>query len=278
MKLYHVVSFMTLVLSVSCDRAAKPAADSVAQTGAPEDATTPWVSELGPVLAVHGDSDNTAVVLFPSDPAARIDVSLLRTAGDSSRAARIIAAEGDSAICGDASVARLSAAGPAGWTLALAPSVTAVRLDSIENLSPADSASLAAHVARVASAVPSDVESRFTGLPFAVLAAHRFSTDNNTVVVARVARRIPQEAAPVEERTFLVAERAGAAAFELKYSRRSAGDEDAVQHFMLLAVVRGAGKTFVVLESESEAATRYEIIERTASGPWRLRWSRTLSC
>ena len=271
---------IVLAVLVSCDRAAKAPADSVAQTGVPEEdeATTPWVSELGPVLAVHGDSDNTAVVLFPSAPAARTDVSLLRTAGDSSRSARIIAAESDSAICGEASGARLSAPGPAGWTLAFAPSVTALRLDSIESLSPADSASLAADLARIASAVPSDKESRFTGLPFAVIAAHRFSGDSSTVIVGRVARRIPQEATPLEERTFVVAERSGSDPFSLKYSLRSAGNEDAVEHFLLLAIVRAAGKTFVVLESERETAVRYEIIERTATGPWRLRWSRTLSC
>jgi hypothetical protein len=269
---------MALAVAVSCDRPAKAPADSAAQTGVPEEEAAPWVSELGSVLAVPGDSDNTAVVLFPSAPGARVDVSLFRTAGDSSRSASITAAEADSAVCGDASSARLSAPGPAGWTLAFAPSVTAVRLDSIENLSPADSASLAADVARIASAVPADKDSRFTGLPFAVLAAHRFSSDSSTVIVGRVARRIPQEAAPLEERTFVVAERSGSGSFALKYMLRSSGSEDAVEHFMLLAIVQAAGKTFVVMESERETSARYEIIERTATGPWRLRWSRTLSC
>ncbi len=278
MKLRRVVSLLALAGAVSCDRPAKAPADSVAQTGIPEDEATPWVSELGAVFAVPGDSDNTAVVLFPSAPGARAEVSLLRTAGDSSRSARITAADGDSAVCGDASGARLSAPGPAGWTLALSPSVTAVRLDSIESLSPTDSASLAADVARIASAVPSDKESRFTGLPFAVLSAHRFSSDSSTVIVGRVARRIPQEATPLEERTFVVAERSGSRPFALKYSLRSIGSEDAVEHSLLLAIVQAAGKTFLVMESESETSARYEIIERTATGPWRLRWSRTLSC
>ena len=279
MKLRRGLLPMALAVLVSCDRAAKTPADSVAQTGLPEaDEATPWVSELGPVLAVHGDSDNSAVVLFPPAPAARMDVALLRTAGDSSRSARIIAAESDSAVCGEASAARLSAPGPSGWTLAFAPPVTAVRLDSIESLSPADSASLAADIARIASAVPSDKESRFTGLPFAVIAAHRFSSDSSAVIVGRVARRIPQEATPLEERTFLVAERAGSGPFALKYSLRSSGSEDAVEHFLLLAIVQAAGKTFVVVESERETEVRYEIVERTAAGPWRLRWSRTLTC
>jgi hypothetical protein len=276
MRVRRFLSLMTLAVAASCDRGAKAPPDSIAQTGVAED-DVPWVSELGPVFAVPGDSDNTAVVLFPSDTAARADVSLLRTAGDSSRPARITATETDSAICGEASPARLSASGPAGWTLAFVPSVTAVRLDSIESLSPADSTTLATEVARLASAVPSDKDSRFNGLPFAVLAAHRFSVDSSTVIIGRVARRIPQEATPLEERTLVVGERNRSGAFALKYSLRSAGSEETVEHFLLLATVRAAGKIFVVLESERESAARYEIVERIA-GPWQRRWSRTLSC
>ena len=277
MRAGRFLSLMALAVAASCDRGTKAPPDSVAQTGVAE-AEVSWVSELGPVFAVPGDSDNSAVVLFPSDSAAGADVSLLRTAGDSSRPARITATEADSAICGEASLARLSAPGPVGWTLAFVPSVTSVRLDSIESLSPADSATLATEIARLASAAPSDKGSRFNGLPFAVLAAHRFSVDSGTVIIGRVARRIPQEATPLEERTLVVGERNGSSPFALKYSLRSAGSEETVEHFLLLATVRAAGKIFVVLESDRESDARYEIVERTAMTPWPRRWSRTLSC
>ena len=268
------------VLSVAlaaCDRRAQPSADSVAQTGTTsEDAQ--WVNELGPVFAIHGDSENTAIVLAPSAPTAGpFDASLHRTAGDSAATARITFVDPEMHACGEAPVARVSVAGPAGWTIALAPTVVALKLDSIESLTPADSASLAADVARLASAVATDRESRFAGLPFAVLAAHRVNIGSSTIVVGRAARRIPQEATPLEERTLVIGERSGSGPFALKYSLRSAGAEDVVEHYLLLGAVRAGEKYFVLLESEREIGTRYEILERAAGG-WQLRWSRALSC
>ena len=276
MKAIGVVALLAnLAVAGACNRADKPAPDSVAHTGATaEDAR--WVDELGPILAIPGDSDHAAIVLFPTAPSEQVSVALMRTAGDSTAAARLTVAA-DSGVC-DAAAGRVSASGPSGWTVALAPSVTAIRLDSIESLSPSDSATLAADVARLASAVPSDKESRFNGLPFAVLAAHRFSLDGSTVIIARVARRIPQEATPLEERTFIVGERGASDPFAVRYSLRSAGAEDTVEHFALLAAVRAAGKVFVVIESEREAGSRYEIVERAPAGAWQLRWSKTLGC
>lgn len=266
---------VALTIVAACRRADKPAPDSVAQTSvANEDAR--FIEELGSIFAIAGDSDHAAIVLFPATPAEQADVALLRTAGDSTTTTRIRIAP-DSGVC-DAAAANLSTSGPSGWTVAVAPTVSAIRLDSIESLSPADSAALAADVARLASAARSDKESRFTGLPFAVLAAHRFSIDGSTVVVARVARRIPQEASPLEERTFMIGERSVSNPYALKYSLRSTGAEDTVEHFALLAVLRAAGKPFVVIESERESGSRYEIVGRGPTGAWQLRWSKTLGC
>jgi len=276
MKAIGVIALLAeLSLLGACNRADKPAPDSVAQPGvATED--TRWVDELGPILAIRGDSDHAAIVLFPSAPSEQASVALIRTAGDSTAAARLTVAS-DSGVC-DAAAGRVSVSGPSGWTVALAPGVTAIRLDSIESLSPSDSAALAADVARLASAVPSDKESRFTGLPFAVLAAHRVALDGSTVIIARVARRIPQEATPLEEQTFIVGERSASGPFAVRYSLRSAGAEDTVEHFALLAALRAAGKAFIVIESERDAGSRYEIVERAPAGAWQLRWSRTLGC
>ena len=236
-----------------------------------------WIPELGAVFAVPGDSDNSAIVLVPADPAeGQIGVSLFRTGGDSSITAQI--APGDTQVCGDAAAAHVSATGPAGWTVAFAPSVVPVRLDSIGGASAGDSSALAANVARLASAVPNDRESRFAGLPFAVLAAHRLTLAGSSVVIARVARRIPQEAKPMEERTLVIGERSGAEPFTLEYSLRAAGAEDSVEHHLLLGAVRAGDKHFVIIEVERESGSRYEILERASNGVWQLRWSRTLSC
>ena len=261
---------------VSCERGAKPPADSVAQSGAATE-DSQWVSELGPMLAIHGDSDNTAIVLAPSEPSSAFEAALFRPGGDSTATGRMTLVEPEMHACGEAPVARVSMSGPAGWTIALAPSVVALKPDSIESMSAADSSALAADVARLASAVATDKESRFAGLPFAVLAAHRVHIGNSTVVIGRAARRIPQEAAPLEERTLVVGERSGTEPFALEYYLRSAGAEDTVEHYLLLAVVRAGEKHFIVLESARDGGSRYEILER-AAGAWQLRWSRVLSC
>lgn len=260
----------------ACERAAKPPADSVAQSGtATEDVQ--WVTELGPLLGIPGDSESTAILLAPVTPNAPFEAALIRTAGDSTSSARMTVTDPELHACGDAPVARVSGAGPAGWTIALAPTTTALKLDSIESIPAADSANLAADVARLASAVATEKESRFAGLPFAVLAAHRARIAGNTVVVGRAVRRIPQEATPLEERTLVIGEQAGADPFALEYSLRSSGAEDTVEHYLLLAVVRAGEKHFIIIESARDGGSRYEILER-AAGSWRLRWSRTLSC
>lgn len=277
MRAEAVLLLAGLVATISaCDRSSRTPADSVAQPATTSD-DRQWVTELGPLLAIPGDSENSAILLVPSTPAQQLDAVVLRTAGDSSRMGRLRLLGADAQVCDDASLATISGAAP-GWTLAVSPGITPMKLDSIETLSPSDSALLAADVARLASAVSHDDESRFSGLPFAVLAAHRLQIDGISVVVGHSARRIPQEAAPQEERTLVVGERAGRNPFALKYSLRSAGAEDAVAHYGVLGALRAADKTFLVIESERENETRYEILERDASGAWRLRWSRALSC
>lgn len=277
MRVRNIVPLSLVALAaVACDRKAAPLGDS-ATPRVDADADARWVPELGGVLAIPGDSDRTAIVLFPAEPAdSQTAVSLMRTAGDSTMRAQIT--PGDSQVCGDAAAAQLSVAGPSGWTLGFAPTVSPLPLDSIESATVGDSSALAADVARLASAVPNDRESRFTGLPFAVLAAHRLTLAGRSAVVARVARRIPQEAAPMEERTLVVGERSGAGPFALKYSLRSAGGEDSVEHHLLLGAVRAGDKVFVIVEVERENASRYEILERASNGVWQLRWTRTLSC
>lgn len=277
MKARSITRLLAVALVAACDRGSPPAKDSAAPVAAPK-ADVPWVNELGPMLAIPGDTERSAIVLFPQTPPDQPMVAaLMRTAGDSTFASRI-AIDAESQVCDGALAAHLTGATPSDWTIAFAPTVTSVRLDSIESLTPADSARLAADVARLASTVSSDKESRFAGLPFAVLAAHRVTLGKSTIVVGRVARRIPQEATPLEERTLLVGERADTGAFALKYSLRSTGAEDVVEHYALLGIVRSGAAHYVIVESEREGGTRYEIIERSADGAWRLRWSRQLSC
>jgi hypothetical protein len=154
-------------------------------------------------------------------------------------------------------------------------------MDSIEALPSADSARLAADLARLASALPMQKTSRFTGLPFAVLGAHRFESNGRQVVVAHLVRRLNQEAAPLEERTLIIAERPSPAAkgepYVVTHSLRSEGSEDTAEHFEVLAAIRGRQAPMLLLSRDQLSRTTYELLERADDG-WRTRWSRTLSC
>ena len=150
------------------------------------------------------------------------------------------------------------------------------------SLSAGDSARLAADLSRMASAAAANARSRFTGLPFAVIAAQRLTADDRELLIGHLARRLPQEAAPLEERTLLIAERPASASpgdrFDLAYSRRSDGTEDTVEHFEILAALHGRRGVLLLLARDQLSQTTYELLERTADGRWRARWSRTLTC
>jgi len=242
---------------------------------------TDWSGELGQVLLVPSDSDDAAVVLYPDEPSvtqvAARRATLVNASGDT---ASINLVSVDTQQCGDASMVRLGTAVATPWAVGFLGQTGAIlRMDSIESLPSPDSARLAADLARLASALPTHRDSRFSGLPFAVLDAHRFTSDGHQFLVAHLARRLNQEAAPLEERTMLVAERASAGeSWSASYSERSEGSEDTAQHFELLSAIRGKSAILLVVARDDERSTEYEVLERDASGRWRVRWSRRLAC
>lgn len=274
------------VMATACSRQDAPrAADSAGATttavASAASRRTDWSGELGTLLLVPSDSDDAAVVLYPDDPTRQLlatrRATLVNASGDTTS---INLASVDTQQCGDASMVRLGAAAPMPWAVGfLGQTGTILQMDSIESLPSPDSARLAADLARLASALPSHRDSRFSGLPFAVLDAHRFVSDAHQFLVAHLARRLNQEAAPLEERTMLVAERASAAEpWTASYSERSEGSEDTAQHFELLSAIRGKSAILLVVARDDERATEYEVLERDAAGRWRVRWSRRLAC
>ena len=276
------------VVAAACGRDAVPSrGDSRRDTAAPGIApaaskAVDWDAELGGVLLVPSDSDNSAIVLFPAQgdetlPATSA-VTLVSPSGDTAQAT---VTRTDSLECGDAPMVRLGGASSGPWTAGtVGRSATLIRMDSIESLAPADSARLAADIARVASALPMPAGSRFGGLPFAVVDARRFDLDGRQYVVAHLARRLNQEAQPLEERTFVIAERTSGSAdrYVVAYHQRSEGTEDTAEHFDVLAGMRGRRAPYLLIARDQLSSTRYEILERDATGGWRVRWSRTLGC
>lgn len=263
-------------------RRAESARDTTRTAAALRRGPSEWDPDLGALLLVPSDSDNSALVLYPADsgdalPASE-PVTLVNTAGDSLHATL---RKTDSLECGDAAMVRLDGSSGA-WAIGIgAPRASLIRMDSIEALPSADSSRLAADIARLASALPMPKDSRFGGLPFAVVAARRFSAQGRQYVVAHLARRLNQEAQPLEERTFVIGERSDSAKtdrFVATYSQRSEGTEDTAEHFDVLAGLMGRKSPLLLLARDQLSQTRYELLERQADGTWRVRWSRTLSC
>lgn len=274
--------------TTACERRdPRQAVDSAADSGRPAPAAArraaDWARELGSMLLVPSDSDNAAVVLYPDEPSQSLITSapttLISIAGDTSR---MEMSPADSQQCGDAAVVRLTGPTPPDWSVGLLRrSAALLPMDSIEALPPPDSARIAVDLARLASALRTHRDSRFTGLPFTVLAAHRFSTDSVQFLVGHLARRLNQEASPLEERTLLIGERSArlpGASYQVTYSQRSEGTEDTAEHFEALAAARGRRAIFLLVARDQLSRTLYEVLERAAGGRWRMRWSRSLAC
>lgn len=288
-----LASFTAIVIGACSRRDASPVAESAAgattaagtSTAQPND----WAPELGRLLLVPSDSDNVALVLFPETPTQQslssAPVTLLNSSGDTA-VARVGAIIPDTVECGDTPMVRFAGPVPPGWAVGFSGRTGALaRMDSIEALPPADSARLAADLARLASALPMQKTSRFAGLPFAVASARRFEANGRQIVIAQLVRRLPQEASPLEERTLVIAERATASAapasrgepLAVTYSQRSEGSEDAVEHFEPLSAIRSGSSSLILLSRDQLSRTTYELLER-ADNSWRTRWSRTLAC
>jgi len=278
----------TVSATFACGRRDAPPPDSAANkpsTVAVASAPSDWVSELGELFVVPSDSENTGVVIFPATPSPRLVSSaplmLLTTSGDSA-AARASLVVSDSQVCGEAPTIRLPDSAPSTWSVGLrARAAAPIRMDSIEALPSADSARFAADLARLASAQPTTRDSRFAGLPFVVLSARRFEVRGQGIVVAHLVRRLPQEATPLEEHSLVIAERpapAPSSPYSVTYFQRSEGTEETADHYEVLAAIRGAETTFLLMARDQEARTNYEILERAKSGGWRIRWARTLAC
>lgn len=274
----------------ACDRQdAQPRVDTTPETATTGGPAAPpaaaWVSELGSMLVVPSDSAGTGIVIFPEAPTSQMlraaSLRLLAPGGDSSlvQASLVVT---DSQVCGEAPLIRLQDSLATSWTVGILGSAAgAIPMDSLEAMSRADSSKLAAELARLASTIPMQSDSRFKGLPFALLRARQFVTDGRRVVVSHLVRRVPHEAEPVEEHTFMIAERDSATAshaLELSFHLRSEGTEETADQFEVLAAVRSGDAAWLILARDNAAQTTYQVLERASAGRWRSRWSRVLSC
>ena len=272
-----------LAWGVACGRSDNPRSGNSTvgtTTGASAGAlnTSGWNPQLGVALLVPSDSDSTGILLYPADVAdlRRDGVTLVTPAGDSSHAT-LDTASSDQA-CGDAAILRIAGARPAWSAGFVGLSARPVRMDSIEAMSPRDSARLAAEIARLASGLASGAAADFRGLPFVVVAAHSLRWTGRDVLVAHLVRRLNQEASPREDRTLLIAERVDSTPFSVVLSDRSEGTEETAEHFDALAALQAGSDLLLLIARDQDARTRYDLLDRSPDGVWQMRWTRTVGC
>lgn len=283
MRVRRTVLVATVVAGVTgCSRPdAAPVADSpqVAATATPAGATAPntWSDELGRFLALPAERESLAFLLSPGQDAANStarQLTLVNAAGDTAT----VTVQLDTLQCGDVPMARLGGTLRGWWVGLQDPAATVLRMDSLEAMPRADSARITTALARLASGLAS--EPRYTGLPFAVVRARRFVVDGREVIAAHLVRRVPQEAAPHEEHTFLVVERAAgsSASYQLEYTQQSEGIEENAEHFEVLATLKAGDALLLLLARDRLSQSTYQVLRRSPDGEWSRLWSRDFRC
>jgi hypothetical protein len=292
MKLFRRSNLILAALTLgACERANKlPPSDSAARapTAASDSASVAaaaaatWDPDAGPVLLIATDLPTRAFVLIPDSANTSVGLAAIPHPASVTLFGRNGTVQNaelpEVTDAGACVMAVLSAAPPPRpWNVGFIGGVVApVAIDSIESLSHNDSLTFTIGATRLASALPNDSAGRFTGLPFVVRAVWRFNIPQGRQVIAvTLVRQINQEATPLQERTFLVAERSPAdSTLSTVYSERSNGDEETVEsREVLAAVLLGSSRNAaLVLSHDFGNATAYALIERGDDGRWRARW------
>jgi len=296
-----------LALVAACERTTPaPGRKDTAVTVVPPPETTvvatpevsTWDSTAGPALFVVGSTPAEALVIAPrytdttALDSARVDLTPLRgirldlfSGGKRVGIARVASTTGSvrTDSCRTWPTARLDvaandSAATSEWNVAFeAGHAVQMALDSIAGLPSADSATFAADIARIASALPGDTSAAFRGLPFVVNKAWRARMPNGRLLVAAiVVRNVNQEANPRQERILLVAERDSAAPrgrYDTQYSERVTGLEETLETTDLVTMVLlGTDRRpTLVIARDTGSGSSYALIERIA-GQWQRRW------
>jgi len=300
---------LLLLLGVACERSTPIAGrkDTVVPAVPPPESSivakpepSPWDSSAGPALFVVGSTPTEAFLIAPGYTQTAVldsvqpDSVLLRSLridlfgiGKRVGTARIasITASARTDSCRSWPTARLQFASGDSvsnvpWNVAFEGGhASELAVDSIEGLPTADSARLAADIARIASALPGDTSAAFRGLPFVVNKAWRARIPNGpTVLTAVVVRNVNQEANPRQERILLIAERDSTttARFTPRYTERKIGLEETLETTDPLSIVLlGADRhPTVIVTRDAGNGLSYALVERVA-GQWQRRWAST---
>lgn len=310
------VAVLTTIVA-ACEPAARaPGGDTPAalphrtsvDSEAPQTSSSGWNDDAGPFLLVATERDSISIVVLPGIQGERaaidaeFNASTIRGAqvtlfnrGGRTGLARIggKATPGEDEGCIGWPLVEITPVRGSlpPWTIGLiAPRVASIALDSIEMLSARDSTDLVNEVVRVASTLPVDSNvAQLSGLPFLVDDLRRLRASGKEIIVANVVRRVHQEANPLEERAFLIAEREHLLSettadgnqplkLRLVFNVRVAGREELLEGTEVLAAfgTRNSLKLMLVVARESDRGVRYVLLARTLSGDWDTQWSSAL--
>lgn len=262
-----------------------------------------WDTRAGELLAVAPEDDpGLALLVRPdADRAVPADTDWRARAGADSM--ELIALDGTvtrsalsadpDTVAGDCAtwpVATVSPK-PAGWAAGFPPGrVRPIAITPIDRMSRTDSAATAALASRILSGAPEAGSSTLSGMPFTVERLHRLAlsvstTDSaaarfgdTTMIAATLFRRLAQEANPLEERWFVLAERTGRAKnapWVIRYIEFDDAPQDEADGIALLAAVRvqATSHPAVLMARDGAAGLALRWITPTRDGPWKASWT-----
>jgi len=227
------------------------------------------------VLPDISDSAFTDLKYFDLAPMADVSVELFGLQGTAGESPLLVASRQNVAQgCLTWPQARLSSPPVKPWRVGFSKGrAVGVQLDSLEAMNGRDSAALVTEIHRISSAHSQRGDSSFSGLPFSVRKAYRFSVGPVSGFVANVVRTINEEANPRAEHFLLVAERTSAG-YQEAYHARAAGSEESVQTNEILALVKfvETGQPAIVFTFDYEDGGRIALLERVGDRRWSVSW------
>ncbi|MDQ2667655.1 MAG: hypothetical protein M3Z05_16795 [Gemmatimonadota bacterium] len=250
---------------------------------------------MGPALLVQGESRDEAILLFPTDDDSAAEDRLMDIANGSRDVALFgrggtrmtgklgLAPSSTDADCRLWPLRSVSGEGADNtWAVGFAEAqVSPPALDSVDVLSSRDSLALAAEASRLASAVTATTTPSFQGLRFTAHDIRRFEASPGVqAIVAHLLRNLNQEANPQEEQTLLIAERDSGVTsgpYTLVYAERTHGLEETTTTPEVIAAVRIAGRTTLVIARDGDEGVAYAFLERISARQWRIRWTSALT-
>ncbi|MEO7359764.1 MAG: hypothetical protein ABI120_05505 [Gemmatimonadaceae bacterium] len=174
-----------------------------------------------------------------------------------------------------------STANTSHWTAAFVKGrITQLPLDSIEGLSPKDSAKMAVNIARLASGLSDDSVATFRGLPFVVLRAFRGKLGARSFIVTTLVRRVNQEDSPMEERLVMVidGDEVTPSGWTVGWHERASGREDelVVSEPLLAFQVPASSRPHLLFGRDDGESLSAAMLVRDGAA-WRVLWESALA-